>query len=93
MTGMPPREDNIEAIPLDDAGLVVGKIPVRSVGLRIGLQANGQLVLMSPAAARRMAKKFDSPEAAAALTLQRALATAATFVPAEVKATLETADQ
>lgn len=66
MTGMPTRQHSSEAIPLADDGLTVGKVPVRGAGLRVGMQANGQLVLMSPAAARRMAKRFDSPDAVAA---------------------------
>lgn len=62
-TKMPSRSPHLEAIPLDDGGVTVGKIPVRGTGLRVGMQGSGTLILMSPAKARRMAQGFDNQTA------------------------------
>ena len=63
---LPPREDGLEAVPLNYQGVVVGKVPVRGVGFRVGLQGGGRALLMSPARARRFAKDWRSPQAVAA---------------------------
>jgi len=66
MTSMPPRSAGLEGIPLQHDGVVVGMVPVRGVGFRVGLQGAGQALIMSPAKARRMAPDWRSPEAKAA---------------------------
>lgn len=63
---MPPRAEGLEGVPLDLDGVVIGKIPVRGVGLRVGMQGLGRLLLMSPAKARRFAKDWTRPEVVAA---------------------------
>lgn len=63
---LPPRSEGLEGIPLDHQGVVVGKVPVRGVGFRVGLQGAGQALIMSPAKARRFAETWRSPEAVAA---------------------------
>lgn len=62
---MPPRSAGLEMVPLDPADntLTVGKVPVAGAGLRVGLMCAGDLMLMSPAKARRMALDFETPEA------------------------------
>lgn len=62
---MPPRAEGLEFVPLDPADntLTVGKVPVAGVGMRVGIMCAGELVLMSPAKARRMALDFETPEA------------------------------
>lgn len=63
---MPPRHAGLELLPVDpsDNTLTVGKVPVAGAGLRVGIMCAGQVVLLSPAAARRYAKEFETPLAA-----------------------------
>jgi len=62
---MPTRSAGLELLPVDpnDSTLTVGKVPVLGVGLRVGLMCAGQVIQMSPAQARRMAKEFETPTA------------------------------
>lgn len=64
-TPLPPRAEGLHGIPLDDKGVTVGKVPVRGVGLRVGLMGAGHAMLMSPAKARRWAAEWRRPEAVA----------------------------
>lgn len=63
---MPPRAEGLHGIPQDAEGVVVGKIPVRGIGLRVGLQGAGKTLVMTPARARRFAREFEQAEAVAA---------------------------
>ncbi len=66
MTSAPPRSTGLEGIPLQHDGVVVGMVPVRGVGFRVGLQGGGHALIMSPSKARRMAPAWRSQEAKAA---------------------------
>lgn len=63
---LPPRSEGLEGIPLDFDGVAIGKVPVRGVGFRVGMQGAGRALIMSPAEARRFAKSWRTPEAVAA---------------------------
>lgn len=65
-TKLPPRREGLEGIPLGQDGVTVGKVPVRGVGFRVGLQGAGRALIMSPAKARRFAQTWKTPEAIAA---------------------------
>lgn len=62
---MPPRREGLEFVTLhaDDNTLTVGKVPVLGVGFRVGLTLAGQIILLSPWAARRFARDFETPQA------------------------------
>ncbi|MET4683723.1 hypothetical protein [Brevundimonas faecalis] len=60
---MPEKHQGLLGVPLNDASITLGLIPVQGVGLRVGMKGAGHLILMSPAKARRMGKSFDQPEA------------------------------
>ncbi len=63
---LPPRSDALETIPVNHDGVVVGKIPVRGVGFRVGLSGAGKTLVMTPARARRFARDWRTDAARAA---------------------------
>ena len=64
MTGnLPPRSDALETIPVDHDGVVVGKIPVRGIGFRVGLSGAGKTLVMTPARAHRFARDWQTDAA------------------------------
>ncbi len=66
MTGnLPPRSDALETIPVSHDGVVVGKVPVRGIGFRVGLSGAGKTLVMTPARARRFAAEWRSDAARA----------------------------